>query len=355
VVPLVIAITAGVVGTMHAALFWFMPRLTRPDLYFAVTVAHGFRESAEGRSILRRYRAELVLVTALALMAFIAGVFWLGVGFVPAGVFIQVAAAFLAFYRARRRVLPHSVPPTTIREAELHSEGRTVPHGRFAASAPFIVLGVCAAYLWTHGASIRGAGGRRIVWTGPALATVYFLSTGGILTALTLIRYGMSHWVRSVHARGAEHFTELKFRRTSSTIILVVEYFITLQASWICLVPRPVAGAPEGLVVALFLLAPVLALVAIVVLAHLGQGGVRMNGGKEAGSGEASAPVGDRTRDSCWKLGIFYFNRDDSAALVERRFGLGYTLNFARPAAWVIVLLVMLGPLVPVLASRLRR
>ena len=36
--------------------------------------------------------------------------------------------------------------------------------------------------------------------------------------------------------------------------------------------------------------------------------------------------------------------------LVEKRFGLGHTLNFARPAAWVIVLLVLMGPLVPILA-----
>jgi Family of unknown function (DUF5808) len=57
-------------------------------------------------------------------------------------------------------------------------------------------------------------------------------------------------------------------------------------------------------------------------------------------------PVGDRY----WKMGIFYFNREDSAVLVEKRFGLGYTLNFARPAAWVIVLLILMGPLAPILA-----
>ena len=42
--------------------------------------------------------------------------------------------------------------------------------------------------------------------------------------------------------------------------------------------------------------------------------------------------------------------RDDSAVVVEKRFGLGYTLNFARPATWVILLLLLMGPLVPVLA-----
>jgi uncharacterized membrane protein len=35
--------------------------------------------------------------------------------------------------------------------------------------------------------------------------------------------------------------------------------------------------------------------------------------------------------------------------LVEKRFGLGYSLNFARPIAWIIVLLALMGPLVPIL------
>ena len=60
-------------------------------------------------------------------------------------------------------------------------------------------------------------------------------------------------------------------------------------------------------------------------------------------------PVGDRTPDRYWKLGIFYFNRDDPAVLVEKRFGLGYSLNFARPTAWIIVSLVLMGPLVTIL------
>jgi hypothetical protein len=79
---------------------WFMPRLTPRYLYFAVTVAPGFRDDPKGKSILRRYRTELTLVSVLALMAFVAGVSWLGVWFVPGGFFMMLAASFVAFYRA---------------------------------------------------------------------------------------------------------------------------------------------------------------------------------------------------------------------------------------------------------------
>ena len=46
---------------------------------------------------------------------------------------------------------------------------------------------------------------------------------------------------------------------------------------------------------------------------------------------------GDRSPDSAWKLGLVYFNPDDPTVWVEKRFGVGYTLNFARPTAWLLV------------------
>ena len=43
-----------------------------------------------------------------------------------------------------------------------------------------------------------------------------------------------------------------------------------------------------------------------------------------------------------WRLGIFYFNRQDRRLLVRKRHGFGWTLNFAHVAAWVIIGLIVL-------------
>ena len=66
----------------------------------------------------------------------------------------------------------------------------------------------------------------------------------------------------------------------------------------------------------------------------------------------SSEAVGDRTDDRYWLLGVIYFNRDDPAILIEKRFGIGYTLNFARPMSWSILLLVLLLPAVLALLRR---
>jgi uncharacterized membrane protein len=331
---IIIAVVIGGVAVLNAVLFWFMPRLTRRDLYFAVTVAPGFRDEPAGKSILSRYRTDLVIASALAFIAFLAGVAWLGIGFVLVGYLIQIAASFIVFYRARQLVLPDAVPPTMIREAELHGNQRIVPGGLIAASGPFFLLAACAAYLWIHGAAETTRS-----------LTVYVISTGVILVAFSLLLYGMTRWVRPIYAVGPERIHEVKFRRMVSTVTLLVEYFIALQASWIVLVRRQ-----AGLTVALLPAAFLLVLIAVAALARLGQGGNRMVAPNEKPAATSNVPVGDRTPDRYWKLGLFYFNREDSAVIVEKRFGLGYSLNFARPTAWIIVMLVMLGALIPILA-----
>ena len=358
-------ITIAGVGILHALLFWFLPRLTRQDLFFAVTVAPGFRDDPQGESIVHHYRTELVLFSALALAAFIAGASRLGVAFAPGGYLTQVLASFIAFYRARQHVLPHALPPTTVREADLGGGNRIVPGGGIAASSgPFILLVAGAAYLWIHGQEIparftmhwAAAGSGPHGWASRTLASVYFLSTAGILAALTLVRYGISHWVRSVHAGGPEFARELKFRARASAILLGMQYFIALRSSWLVLVPRRhgLEASPPGIIV-IVLLPLALVPVAMAVLARLGQGGSRVVATSETPPSTSALPVGDRTQDHYWKLGFFYFNPDDEATLIEARFGLGYTLNFARPATWIIVLLMLMGPLVPLLVSRLHR
>ena len=43
-----------------------------------------------------------------------------------------------------------------------------------------------------------------------------------------------------------------------------------------------------------------------------------------------------------YKWGIFYFNRDDLRAIVPKRNRwMGWTLNFAQPLAWVIILAIV--------------
>jgi len=77
---------------------------------------------------------------------------------------------------------------------------------------------------------------------------------------------------------------------------------------------------------------------------HFGQGGARLE------RSVARAPLTDGLADNThWVLGMFYVNRDDPSMIVEKRFGVGYTINFGNPkavalmAVFVVVLLLVFG------------
>lgn len=55
----------------------------------------------------------------------------------------------------------------------------------------------------------------------------------------------------------------------------------------------------------------------------------------------------DRQDDKYWILGTFYFNKQDSALLIENRFGSNTGFNYAHPASWVITVLLILAIVVP--------
>lgn len=46
-----------------------------------------------------------------------------------------------------------------------------------------------------------------------------------------------------------------------------------------------------------------------------------------------------------WRWGMFYVNPEDPRLWVPKRFGIGWTLNFARPWAWIVIGLLTLLPL----------
>jgi uncharacterized membrane protein len=62
-----------------------------------------------------------------------------------------------------------------------------------------------------------------------------------------------------------------------------------------------------------------------------------------------------RDDDRYWYGGFFYSNPDDPALFVEKRYGLGWTLNFGHPQAKLVLIGLLVGTLVlsilPVLIS----
>jgi uncharacterized membrane protein len=69
-----------------------------------------------------------------------------------------------------------------------------------------------------------------------------------------------------------------------------------------------------------------------------GQGGSRV---KTTTPNGVNSTIIDRDDDRYWKLGLFYFNPNDPSLFLEKRFGVGWTINLARPLAWTIFIVII--------------
>ncbi len=297
-----------VVMLLTALTLHVLPRLTRPELFFAVTVAPSFPRSDEGRQIVAGYRFELWLGAAVALgIVTVGGAHLLGLMASQAAL---LTAALLAFREARRRVLPHAVAPSTVREASLAPRSRRLPGGVVVQLGPFALLAVAA---------VRG--GARMPYARIALAAV----TCAMMLAFAVALQRSS---RRLTTRGDAGAAEGDFRRLSLVIFVLTEYLVAATVATIAVFGR-VRWLP--------VVQPLAMIGVIVALARLGQGGSR----RAAPAAEPDGPVSDRTRDAQWKWGLIYVDREDPALLVEKRFGIGYTLNFGHPWSWALLALIV--------------
>src|SRR5690625_1647396 len=80
----------------------------------------------------------------------------------------------------------------------------------------------------------------------------------------------------------------------------------------------------------------------IILTISVGQGGSRVKVDNVMEDG-----VIDRDNDRYWKLGQIYVNKNDPSLFVEKRFGVGWTINFGRPLAWGFLLGIIVLAFLP--------
>ena len=92
------------------------------------------------------------------------------------------------------------------------------------------------------------------------------------------------------------------------------------------------------IIIPLILIFAILA-VMLLVLFRTGQGGSRLKvDAKQQDLNLKGKRLENTDDDRYWKLGQFYFNPDDPTIFVEKRFGIGWTVNFGHPVSWIFLI-----------------
>ena len=350
-----------VTGALLAVTPWLMPKTE----CFAVTVPEGARRDPRLAALRRRYALAMgaaTLVCAASLVPFAAS----GPGALDAdpaplvgallfATLVPVALSFALMLRFRRRV-----------RAIKAAEGWAAPRPQAAAVVveddlprplslawsllyvPIVLATVVAGVaLWPSipdqipmHASFSGVVNS---WAPKTVGSVFFPVWVQLFMVVTFM---FCHWsiLRSKRPAGvgAPVTSALAyglFARAESVLLLVSGLIITAAVgaaftlSTAGIITLGVAAA-----IVLAAVVPILAGSAAISVVY-GQAGSRLFRRMEA-AGVADAPAGTAMPaddDEHWKLGIFYVNRDDASLFLPERFGVGWTLNLGRPAAWGII------------------
>ncbi|NKI35186.1 hypothetical protein HFP89_08405 [Wenzhouxiangella sp. XN79A] len=305
-----------------------MPGLSRGSTFFAVTVPAGFAESDLGQAIRRRYLAGVIAATLIALAAVSIIVTPITGGLAPepamtvahtVAVLIITFGALGTFLHCRGRALAFRRSDQARRAIELLPPDRlvdVVPRPLGLHLLPY--LPVLGAIAWL---AARGP------IPAPDGAPIGFAATYGAPLSMlgTLVLMHLVMPMALLIRRLPGHRSRV---RAINRMLLWMMVCCGLLGGWISLGvlygERWITGGPGATVQILL----ILGLLAVPLV-------MRWRGRFDR---PGHPDEGDRSPDAAWKLGMVYFNPDDPALWLEKRFGVGYTLNFGRPMAWVIVL-----------------
>ena len=332
-----------------------IPDLARPELFFGVTVDPRFRQSELARGIRRRYSVAIWIATLIAVVLAVTAAFAAAGAFAApvlavlatrAGLrrvpwMLQVAVGIWAFVQANRAARAHATQRASVVEVELSTRPDSQSTIVAILAVPIASLAVLAAWTGLRWRDVPSRvavhwtfnGPDRWVATTPATVAMLLSLHAVVCLLFALLAWGVFHGSRRVATYGEAARREQRFRARIVLLLLSVEYFAVFPA-WAALL-----GLPGTAMRAWMLAFPTTILILQAILVLAGQGGSR--GLARSGS----AVVGDRTDDHYWTWGLFYFNRADPAFLVEKRFGVGYTFNFAHPFAWALLTLIAAIPL----------
>lgn len=158
---------------------------------------------------------------------------------------------------------------------------------------------------------------------------------------MTLVFFGIHYSILNAknQSSGGDIEEELKKNRAFKVIMSKFIFFMGLAVMFLfCITQLSMFGiiSINVTITAPIVFLVVIFLVIVYLAVKVGQGGSRLGGRKSLMSGATAED------DSNWILGLFYYNRNDPSIFVEKRFGMGYTINFGNSIGKIIIIAIIL-------------
>jgi uncharacterized membrane protein len=335
VANLALAVRVMIVG----GFLLILPHITRKGLLFGTYVGEAPSEVAAGSRLLGRWHIGCVMVMAAPLLV------GYGISFAGrpvAGSFIGTAillggalALYLRFHFQARKLAP-----AVAAEAAMRASASLGRPERQAVGLARLALGLCIVIALGTFAYVTI---RLPDMNVESVAAVLFVPSANIVVSPFMALYALlaagakrsirgGSGGRSIEAQNAFRATVTRLFSGSAVLICAFFALLSVQILRIGLSQAQSLGAAVwvvGGIVSAWLLGMLIWLVT-----RYGQAGAL----RERGTLEAPLTNGIAS-DARWVWGLFYIDREDASIMIEKRFGLGYTLNYGNPIAILIAVI----------------
>lgn len=332
----------------------FVPYITPPFIQFGVRVTDSMYSERKLVNLRRTYSVtSFSLALILALIVYFLGRILPGYFFTIGFILIYLLMVFVLYLSIHytvlkmKKTLSNQKPQNEIVSTSLTDENLRVNPLVFIL--PWVALGLILAtglYLYpslpstfpTH----YNANGVANAFTTKSYFSVFFLilivgiPLNAILDILAIATLRVGQIMDPSRPIGSK-FSIKRFNLVNSYFIVGIAIMVDIIFFMVSLVEWQIIPASLITVVTLVPVFLIFAIILVVML-KLGQGGWKTMGKvSDSGSGKVS-----RDDDSLWKAGVIYYNPDDSAILVPKRFGYGYTINMAHPVSWLFIIVLII-------------
>jgi Family of unknown function (DUF5808) len=319
-----------------------LPRITRRGLLFGAYVGEALADRDAARRLRGSWYRGCVILMVLSLLVGL-GISWAGrpvAGSLTGTAVLLLGGLglYLRFhFRARKLAPPVAAQQAERAAAPLHG-GR--PKGVGFAK---LALGICLlagvatfAYAMVSWRAMAAKSFAAVMFV-PSLNLVLspFVALIALLTAKAKRSVRGGSGGRSVEAQDAFRATMTRLTSWTALLICALMTFLSVQIIRIGLSEISFLGVGiwwAAGIVFVFIIGNLIRIVK-----GYGQGGAL----RERGTVEAPLTNG-LANNAHWVWGVFYVDRDDPSIMVEKRFGIGYTLNYGNRTAILIVVTFLL-------------
>ena len=338
------------------AVFSFMPYITRRNVFFGVSAPSDFYNSDTAKSMRRSYSTRVIMVGAIMIMASFMSSYFMDDKFRPIAMLVSILVLIgivTLFYinmwnRAKKLKTElewyKQIKPVAIADTSFYTSKIAVSKYWFAVYILIILATIVVGLVFydkmpqkvpmqtdINGLTTYMQKSYQLLFYMPAVQL--------FLTATFMfVYYSVKKARPELNSQDIKNTVEqnIKFRYAWSCFLMfggiaLLSVFFLTQLEMLSVLQGGITMTATFAVVGLMLLS------AILLAVKMGQSGSRINS-KE----KTDTKVIDKQDDSVWKLGMFYFNKEDPALFVEKRFGVGFTINFAKPAAWIVLAIIVI-------------